>query len=73
MDFIDARNGSKLVSVTSTVPGEGKTFVAANLGAIIAMTNQKVCVVDIDMRKAKGPSCIWRSFIAGWNEYVNYR
>ena len=53
MDFIDARNGSKLVSVTSTVPGEGKTFVAANLGAIIAMTNQKVCVVDIDMRKPK--------------------
>lgn len=53
MDFIDARNGSKLVSVTSTVPGEGKTFIAANLGAIIAMTNQKVCVVDIDMRKPK--------------------
>ncbi len=53
MDFIDAKNGSKLVSVTSTVPGEGKTFVAANLGAIIAMTNQKVCVVDLDMRKPK--------------------
>ena len=28
MDFIDAKNGSKLVSITSTVPGEGKTFVA---------------------------------------------
>ncbi len=53
MDFIDAKNGSKLVSITSTVPGEGKTFVAANLGAIIAMTNQKVCIVDLDMRKPK--------------------
>ncbi len=53
MDFIDSTNGSKLVSVTSTVPGEGKTFVSANLGAIIAMTNQKVCVIDIDMRKPK--------------------
>ena len=53
MDFIDARNGSKLISITSTIPGEGKTFVAANLGAILAMTNQKVCVIDIDMRKPK--------------------
>ena len=53
MDFIHPKPGSKTISVTSTISGEGKTFVAANLGAIMAMTGQKVCVVDIDMRKPK--------------------
>lgn len=53
LDFIHPKSGSKSISVTSTISGEGKTFVAANLGAIMAMTGQKVCVVDIDMRKPK--------------------
>ena len=53
MDFISTTSGPKIISVTSTVPSEGKTFVSANLGAIIAMTNQKVCIIDIDMRKPK--------------------
>ena len=53
MDFINSGNGTKLVSITSTVPSEGKTFLAANFGAIVALTNQKVCVIDIDMRKPK--------------------
>ncbi|MEO1256566.1 MAG: polysaccharide biosynthesis tyrosine autokinase, partial [Bacteroidota bacterium] len=53
MDFIHPSTDSKIISVTSTISGEGKTFVAANLGAIMAMTGQRVCVVDIDMRKPK--------------------
>lgn len=53
LDFINGKEGSKIISITSTVSGEGKTFVAANLGAIMAMTGKKVCVVDIDMRKPK--------------------
>lgn len=53
LDFIDNKEGSKVISVTSTVSGEGKTFVTANLGAIMSMSGKKVCIVDIDMRKPK--------------------
>jgi len=53
MDFISRDKGAKIISVTSTVSGEGKTFVAVNLGAIMAMTGKKVIVVDLDMRKPK--------------------
>lgn len=53
LDFVNGKAGSKVISITSTVSGEGKTFVASNLGAIMAMTGKKVCVVDIDMRKPK--------------------
>ncbi|MDX1903927.1 MAG: polysaccharide biosynthesis tyrosine autokinase [Thermonemataceae bacterium] len=43
----------KVISVTSTISGEGKTFVAINLGGIIAMSGLKVVILDLDMRKPK--------------------
>ena len=44
---------TKIISITSTISGEGKTFVATNLGGIIAMSDKKVILVDCDMRKPK--------------------
>jgi capsular exopolysaccharide synthesis family protein len=37
--------------ITSTVPGEGKTTVAASLAAAIAQTGRQVVVVDGDLRQ----------------------
>lgn len=53
MDFLNVDRQAKTVTITSTISGEGKTFVAVNLGAIIASTNKKVCIVDLDLRKPK--------------------
>ena len=53
MDFMAARQEKKIISVTSTVSGEGKTFVAINLAAIIAFTGKRVIILDLDMRKPK--------------------
>ncbi|MGB3465788.1 MAG: polysaccharide biosynthesis tyrosine autokinase, partial [Cyclobacteriaceae bacterium] len=53
MDFLNSDNSNRLITITSTVGGEGKTFVGVNLAAIIALSGQKVCVVDLDMRKPK--------------------
>ncbi|WP_258105251.1 polysaccharide biosynthesis tyrosine autokinase [Marinoscillum sp. MHG1-6] len=53
MEFFNGAKGSHIVTVTSTVSGEGKTFIGVNLAAVIAFSNQKVCVVDLDMRKPK--------------------
>ena len=41
----------KVIMVTSSIGGEGKTFTAANLATIIAMNNQKVLLVGCDLRK----------------------
>lgn len=43
----------KTIAVTSTISGEGKTFIVLNLAGIIAMSGKKVLVVDLDMRKPK--------------------
>jgi len=41
----------KVIQVTSSVSGEGKSFVAANLALTLAQTKQKVAMVGLDLRK----------------------
>lgn len=53
MDFLQSGGEKKVIAVTSTISGEGKTFIVVNLGAIFAQTGKKVLVVDLDMRKPK--------------------
>ncbi len=53
IDFMIPKTPQKVISVTSTIGGEGKTFVAVNLGAIIALSKKKVIVLDLDMRKPR--------------------
>jgi tyrosine-protein kinase Etk/Wzc len=53
MEFIVPNKKKKIISITSTVSGEGKTFVAVNLGGVIALSQLKVVIVDLDMRKPK--------------------
>ncbi len=43
----------KSISITSTISGEGKTFVAINLSGVIALSNTKVILLDLDMRRPK--------------------
>jgi capsular exopolysaccharide synthesis family protein len=40
----------KVILVTSSVPGEGKTTVSANLAALLARSGKQVLLVEADMR-----------------------
>jgi capsular exopolysaccharide synthesis family protein len=53
LDFMDTehKEGGKVIMVTSISPDAGKTFISANLGMSIATLNEKVVVVDLDLRK----------------------
>lgn len=44
-------NDRKVVMVTSTVSGEGKTFIASNLAMSLALLGKKVVLVGLDIRK----------------------
>jgi len=46
-----ARSENKVISITSTIAGEGKTFTSVNLATIISLTGQKTIVINLDMRK----------------------
>ena len=41
----------KVVLVTSTISGEGKTFIASNLALSLALLGKKVILVGLDIRK----------------------
>ncbi|WP_033569332.1 tyrosine-protein kinase Wzc [Dickeya undicola] len=47
--MMEAKNNVLMISGAS--PGIGKSFVSANLGAVIAQAGQRVLIVDCDMRK----------------------
>lgn len=43
----------KVILTTSSVPGEGKTFVATNLAMSLALLDKRVLVVGLDIRKPR--------------------
>jgi len=44
---------AKSIFVTSTIPGEGKTFLSVNLASIFAHSGRKVLLIGMDIRKPK--------------------
>jgi len=53
LDFFTASDTKKVIVISSTVSGEGKSFLAMNLGGILALSKKRVVLLDLDMRKAK--------------------
>jgi tyrosine-protein kinase Etk/Wzc len=53
LQFIANETEAKVIAITSTVSGEGKTFVCVNLAGIIAYSGKKVIVIDLDMRRPR--------------------
>jgi capsular exopolysaccharide synthesis family protein len=52
--FSSAEEGCRTMAVTSTGPGEGKSVVSNNLAIALAQTNQRVLIIDADMRQPRG-------------------
>lgn len=53
MQFMSNKEETLTLLVTSTVPGEGKSWVTSNLAVAFAQTGKKVVIIDSDMRKGR--------------------
>lgn len=53
LEFVTKREKGKVILFTSTVSGEGKTFVASNLAVSTALLGKKVLLVGCDIRRPR--------------------
>jgi len=53
LQFSNVDGNLKKIMVTSSMPGEGKSFTSANLATAFAQDGNKVLMIDCDMRKGR--------------------
>ncbi len=51
LDYIVSSGKSKVIMISSSVPNEGKTVVAANLASVMGMSEKKVIILSLDLRR----------------------
>jgi tyrosine-protein kinase Etk/Wzc len=51
LKYFVKENETAVISVSSTISSEGKTFFSVNLAAIVAMLGKKVLLIGLDLRK----------------------
>ncbi|MCQ2334523.1 MAG: polysaccharide biosynthesis tyrosine autokinase [Paludibacteraceae bacterium] len=65
-------NDAKVVQITSSVPGEGKTHTASNLALSLAHMNKKVLIMGFDLRKPALPKFFPSLPVSKENSIVGY-
>lgn len=51
MQYVEVDHDQKVFVVSSSLPSEGKTTTAANLAITLALANQRVALVECDLRR----------------------
>ena len=51
LDFLVGDKKAPIITVTSSMPGEGKTFCSLNLASVFALAGKKTVLIGFDMRK----------------------
>ncbi|MGN6803201.1 MAG: GumC family protein, partial [Ginsengibacter sp.] len=51
--YLGVDSDHKKILVTSSISGEGKSFMSINLGISLALTGKKVVILELDLRKPK--------------------
>ena len=64
------RDRARTIFITSTISGEGKTFVALNLASSLALLNKKVLLIGADIRKPRLANYLDRKPETGLTHYL---
>lgn len=71
IQFMSTKRQLKSLLISSTLPGEGKSWVSSNLAVAFAQAGKKVILVDADMRKGTQYSIFGVSPIPGLSNYLS--
>ncbi len=50
IEYVKTDDKCKVITVTSTIPGEGKSVVVSNLAAVLGMSDKKTILLSCDLR-----------------------
>jgi capsular exopolysaccharide synthesis family protein len=64
---------AKTIFLSSTIPGEGKTFLSVNLAAIFAHSGKRVLLIGLDIRKPKLNEYLGINDNKGLTDYLSSR
>src|SRR5690606_27822407 len=64
------KEGEKTMLLTSGMSGEGKSFIALNLAAVLAISGKKVLVMEMDLRKPKVTAKLGKENKFGITNYI---
>ncbi len=70
LQFLPGKKKNQIISITSSVSGEGKTSVVSSLAEILAQGNKKVIMLDLDLRKASLHRVFKLSRDIGMSDYL---
>jgi capsular exopolysaccharide synthesis family protein len=62
---------AKSIFLTSTIPGEGKTFLSVNLASIFALSGKRVLLIGMDIRSPKLNEYIGLPHTRGLTDYLS--
>lgn len=71
IQFMNTKGKLRTILVTSTLPGEGKSWVSSNLAVTFAQAGKKVVLIDADMRKGRQYSIFGVSPRPGLSNYLS--
>lgn len=70
LHFLLPDASEKTVLVTSSMGGEGKSFIAVNLAAAVALSGKKVLIMELDLRKPYIYSILGVDNNEGFSNYI---
>lgn len=53
LQYVMPAKEKSVILVTSSTSGEGKSFIASNMGAVMALSGKKTAILEFDIRKPK--------------------
>lgn len=71
LQYMKKSNSCQTLVITSTVQGEGKSFVAANLAVTFAQASKKTLIIDADMRRPRQHTIFGVDMFPGLSNYLS--
>lgn len=71
LSFLGIDADHKKLLLTSSISGEGKSFIAANLAVSISLTGKKVVLVDLDLNKPTLSDILRVNYEVGVTEFLS--